>query len=1600
MKTILLSMAHAAARAKAKVRLLITAALVCGSLNAFADGTITFPFSGNVDMGSGYSLRGTEFIISSSGTYTITGNTITHTVVIEPNLSVNITFNNLKIQSTTACAFSIGSGTKVNLTLEGTNTLKSGGIYAGLQVPFGAELTIDGDGALDVTGGGFDGAGIGSEAGRGISGGHIIINGGTVTATGGGDNSAGIGGADSNSGGIITVNGGTVNATGKSGAGIGSGPFCYNYNGIVIINGGVVTAQSSGGAGIGGGAGGSGEITINGGVVKATSKHGAGIGNGASGSGSETNSGKVIINGGTVTAKSEGNGAGIGCGMNNAASSEITITGGVVDATSQYGSGIGSDFLGATSTVSITGGTVTASSSNNAGIGSNNSIFIDGGSVNASSTSPQPKNSIPESVYLTVLTLGEPPIDTAWVSAGEIDGVSCANAPNAANRVYGVNDVRTDDEGKLYFWLPKTETSQIISITAADTTYDNRFRRTDNTTADYLYRAPTTIVNVTSLSNGDVPYDGDTSGTVRITFSRPMPTGNTKDTVRLVCRECINTEIVLPQPEGRWIANRRSYEIPFSGLEYSSTYRVYAVGFCDTTGRKVEKDTAYTFSTTQMQTIGSATYQDEGPYTVGDTITANKGEYKERGGGSEGDHIYQWYRSDDSTQAGAPIDGASDTIYTPGPEDFGKWIHIETTPVGSEGHRVRPVPSEKIRIGVKLITRVAGGHGGTATPPDTVVYDTLTPVKVSVHKSFANDAIVSWTDSCASSSAGGKFTPGDDGAATYKAPAAPKGDITLTATLALSTPRLTFPTSSSITYGDTLKQAILTGGSCSCGSVSFAWEAPDTMLKAGTHSLVVVFTPTDHGIDYDYSKLEGWKSDTTVRRKVEVVVAKKDISIAGGIADKIYDGSTGTTVDSLWFDGLVAGDTLRLGIDYEVSSAEFDTPAAGSNTATIDAALTGSELASNYNLANGEDYPLANQTIHKAAPDSSRLSYTLEDTSYDGKPHPVEVEPKDGVEGLGEIIAVFYNGDTTPPVNAGEYIVSVKIGEGDNYNADSFALGVFIIHKVAPDSSLLNYTLKDTTYDGKPHPVEVEKLESVEGLGDIMAVFYNGDTTPPVNAGEYIVKVAIGDGSNYNNADSLLLGALIIRKASPDTSLLSYMPEDFVTTYDRTEKVINVAPKPGFEELGNITVLYDGNATPPINAGSYTVTVQIEESGSYSSTTLELGTLTINKAQLTADDLQFTPIRATYDETPHGVTVTPTFPCGKPCTDVGDITATYNGSKKQPVDTGRYVVEVTVTAGNNYESVTTPMELGIFQIRPATILYDTICQNEEYHKNGFELPAQKTSGIHVNTISISGKFYDSIVQLRLEVYEPIRFSDAKLSACADDTEVEVEYTLTGGAPSHYAVAFDKSQSVFANVENAPLPAVIHLPSNVRPDYYSATLRLSNDKCPVEEQPLSITISYPSFIMAQKWNNVIALRKGDYEFTAYQWLKNGEELPGATQPYLYMPPMLDPTATYSVLLTRTDGVTLSACPCRIYLRTQENEENITAYPTVTDKGSTLTITSLQQGEAIIRNTFGVGVTRQTFGVGTSTIAVPGQAGIYFIELCVEGEKAKTVKILVK
>ena len=214
---------------------------------------ITLPADKEVEAGKIYNVsRSVSPIISLSGRtyldeelviadgYIVTGHATSSSCKVAVADGATVTLrdvenDNWSLDPSSACPGirCIGNAT---IILEGNNTVKGGGTYAGIYVPEGKTLTIRGTGSLTVTGGSGGGAGIGGNA-TDANCGSIVISGGTITATGGsGGAGIGLGYSPGRVFGDITISGGTVTATGGDGApGIG-GLNAYFQN-ITITNG-------------------------------------------------------------------------------------------------------------------------------------------------------------------------------------------------------------------------------------------------------------------------------------------------------------------------------------------------------------------------------------------------------------------------------------------------------------------------------------------------------------------------------------------------------------------------------------------------------------------------------------------------------------------------------------------------------------------------------------------------------------------------------------------------------------------------------------------------------------------------------------------------------------------------------------------------------------------------------------------------------------------------------------------------------------------------------------------------------------------------------------------------------------------------------------------------------------------------------------------------------------------------------------------------------------------------------------------------------------------------------------------------------------------
>jgi hypothetical protein len=176
--------------------------------------------------GEGYTFTDGVLALTSTGSnYILKGTSESVRISVPSGKSVNVTLQNLNITSSQS-SITIEPSASAVLILSGNNALTSEN-GAGIYVATNASVTVAGSGALTTVGKG--GAGIGGLT-NGASG-TITILAGTVTANS--TSYTGIGGTAASQ---IYINGGTVTATSKLGkAGI-SGSLFMNGNAIVFAS--------------------------------------------------------------------------------------------------------------------------------------------------------------------------------------------------------------------------------------------------------------------------------------------------------------------------------------------------------------------------------------------------------------------------------------------------------------------------------------------------------------------------------------------------------------------------------------------------------------------------------------------------------------------------------------------------------------------------------------------------------------------------------------------------------------------------------------------------------------------------------------------------------------------------------------------------------------------------------------------------------------------------------------------------------------------------------------------------------------------------------------------------------------------------------------------------------------------------------------------------------------------------------------------------------------------------------------------------------------------------------------------------------------------
>ncbi len=364
-----------------------------------------------------------------------------------------------------------------------------------------------------------------------------------------------------------------------------------------------------------------------------------------------------------------------------------------------------------------------------------------------------------------------------------------------------------------------------------------------------------------------------------------------------------------------------------------------------------------------------------------------------------------------------------------------------------------------------------------------------------------------------------------------------------------------------------------------------------------------------------------------------LTIAKADANVTIGNLARTYTGAPVAVAP------VTSPAGLPVDVTYDGSSTPPTAPGSYAVVATV-------------NHANYTGTASATLEISKAP---ATLTLGQLTATYDGTPHAASAVTNP----VGLAVTFTYDGSSVAPTNAGSYAVVATINDA-RYTGT--ASGTLVVAK-----SVASITLGQLAqeYDGTPKSVSATTAPA----GLTVTFTYDGNPAAPVNAGSYAVQAAIDD-TNYTGAAS---GTLVVAKATPVITL-----GQLTHLYDGSPKSAAVTTEPA--GLG-ATFTYDGSATPPVNAGSYTVVASID-AGNYAGTAT--GTLVIDPAAAVITLDQLAP---TYDGTPKAASAA-TAPAGLA------VALTYNGSLTPPVNAGSYAVHAAIADSNYHGAADATLVIG------------------------------------------------------------------------------------------------------------------------------------------------------------------------------------------------------------------------------------------------------------------------------------------------------------------
>ncbi len=292
------------------------------------------------------------------------------------------------------------------------------------------------------------------------------------------------------------------------------------------------------------------------------------------------------------------------------------------------------------------------------------------------------------------------------------------------------------------------------------------------------------------------------------------------------------------------------------------------------------------------------------------------------------------------------------------------------------------------------------------------------------------------------------------------------------------------------------------------------------------------------------------------------------------------------------------------------------------------------------------------------------------------------------------------------PINAGSYIAMANIKFPTVAEGFAYVASVFTITRI---NQAITPTIGTYVYNGNSQgPTTVKTTANTttapNTLGTLTYSYvgvsgtdYPASAIPPTNAGNYTATATVGQTTNYNEATSAAT-PFTISKATPtvapvvETYTYTGMPQGPNAVTTASTGVVT------YSYVGVSGTAYPASATPPTNAGSYTVTAMVAIDMNYVAATSAATSFIINKAVPTATfEVVNSPV--IYNGAPQSALIGNIIGS----VDLGSISNISIGGAASQTDVGSYAVTASFVPKDNINYTTlTGIAAGNFVIGKAT----------------------------------------------------------------------------------------------------------------------------------------------------------------------------------------------------------------------------------------------------------------------------------------------------------